>query len=74
MLKLTSPAPGLVLLVVTVAMSGCPGSTDKSDAAGATHEKSLPAKQLDHAKAEIDAATQALEVKAKQVGESSLAE
>ena len=74
MLKLASPASTLVLLARTGATSGCPGTADKRDTAETAPETSLPAKQLDHAKAEIDAATQALEVKAKQVGESSLAE
>jgi hypothetical protein len=74
MLKLTSPAASLGLLALTLMTGGCPGSAEDSDSAKTSPEKSLPAKQLDHAKAEIDAATQALEVKAKQVGEGSLAE
>ena len=51
---------------------GCPKTTE-APAEEATREKTYPARQLDTAKQNVDAATRALEQKSNQVGEASLA-
>jgi len=63
----------LVLLALTLGVSACPKASNETGAQDTTVEKSLPGRQLDDAKAEIDAATKALQVKANQVGEASVA-
>ena len=60
-------------MTLVLGTGGCPKSSETNDTPAPAEEKSLPAKQLDDAKKEIDAANKAIEVKANQVGEGSIA-